>query len=162
VASSLTRTLNFRLLVNRSKSDENGDLEHEAFKETFADSLRAHLDIAEARFQSAVSDGGENGDEAAKLERPSDNVEIILACLDCVEDGDDFIERLRSEVRKTLVDRRDSSLVLSTIHKAKGIEWERVFVVGLEKYIPSKYATREWQLQQENNMAYVAVTRAKS
>jgi superfamily I DNA/RNA helicase len=132
------------------------------YKETFADRLRDHLDIEEARYQASVVGGQDDGDEAAKIERLSDNVEIILACLDCVEDGDDFIELLKSEVRKTLLDRRDSSLLLSTIHKAKGLEWERVFVVGLEKYIPSKYATRDWQLEQENNMAYVAVTRAKS
>jgi len=49
---------------------------------------------------------------------------------------------------------------LSTIHRAKGGEWDRVFIldVGL---MPSKYATEEWQQQQEVNLIYVAVTRAK-
>lgn len=50
--------------------------------------------------------------------------------------------------------------VLSTIHKAKGLENDRVFFLCPE-LIPSKYATQPWQMQQENNLAYVAITRAK-
>lgn len=49
---------------------------------------------------------------------------------------------------------------LSTIHKAKGLENDRVFLICPE-LIPSKYATQPWQLEQESNLAYVAYTRAK-
>lgn len=53
-------------------------------------------------------------------------------------------------------------LTLSTIHKAKGREWGRVFALGMNTYSPSKYAKQEWELQQEDNLCYVQVTRAKS
>ena len=51
-------------------------------------------------------------------------------------------------------------IMLSTIHKAKGLENERVFFLCPE-LIPSKYATQPWQYEQENHLRYVAITRAK-
>jgi superfamily I DNA/RNA helicase len=53
-------------------------------------------------------------------------------------------------------------LTLSTIHKAKGREWDRVFVLGMDRYSPSKWARQAWELVQEDNLCYVQVTRAKS
>lgn len=52
-------------------------------------------------------------------------------------------------------------LTLSTIHRAKGKEWDRVFAIGMETYSPSRFATEPWELQQEDNLCYVQVTRAK-
>lgn len=51
-------------------------------------------------------------------------------------------------------------IMLSTIHKAKGLENDRVFFL-LPDIIPSKYATQPWQIEQEMNLKYVAITRAK-
>lgn len=53
-----------------------------------------------------------------------------------------------------------NSAVLSTIHKSKGLENDRIFFLCPE-LIPSKYATQPWQLKQESNLQYVAITRAK-
>lgn len=53
-----------------------------------------------------------------------------------------------------------STLTLSTVHKAKGREWKRVYLLGRNKHMPSKYARQAWQLLQEDNLCYVAVTRA--
>jgi superfamily I DNA/RNA helicase len=50
--------------------------------------------------------------------------------------------------------------MLSTIHKAKGLENDRIFFLCPE-LIPSKYATQPWQYEQEANLKYVAITRAK-
>lgn len=56
---------------------------------------------------------------------------------------------------------RSDYLILSTVHRAKGDEAKRVFVVGsnlLPFYHPSQTS---WQRQQELNILYVALTRAK-
>ncbi len=53
-------------------------------------------------------------------------------------------------------------VTLSTIHKSKGREWDRVYILGFSKYLPSTYARKDWQKRQEENLAYVAITRAKS
>jgi superfamily I DNA/RNA helicase len=51
-------------------------------------------------------------------------------------------------------------VTLSTVHKSKGDEAKNVFI--LERHlIPSQYATTKDQIQQEKNLLYVAVTRAK-
>jgi DNA helicase-2/ATP-dependent DNA helicase PcrA len=55
-----------------------------------------------------------------------------------------------------------NAVTLSTVHKSKGREWPRVFLLGQEKYMPSKYARQAWQLEQEMNLIYVAYTRAMS
>lgn len=52
-------------------------------------------------------------------------------------------------------------ILLCTVHRSKGLEWDRVFLLDREAYMPSKYARQEWQLDQEINLIYVAVTRAK-
>ncbi len=55
---------------------------------------------------------------------------------------------------------RKKCMTLSSIHKAKGREWERVFILGMNAYMPSRYAVRDWQKEQERNLAYVAITRS--
>ena len=52
-------------------------------------------------------------------------------------------------------------LTFSTVHKAKGREWDNVYLLGRNKLMPSKYAKQEWELEQERNLIYVAVTRAR-
>ncbi len=54
-----------------------------------------------------------------------------------------------------------SGIVLSSIHKSKGLEADNVFLLDAH-LMPSKYATSEDQLKQEANLRYVAITRAKS
>jgi hypothetical protein len=38
--------------------------------------------------------------------------------------------------------------------------WKRVYILGMNKYMPSRYAKKDWQMQQEHNLMYVAVTRS--
>jgi DNA helicase-2/ATP-dependent DNA helicase PcrA len=60
-------------------------------------------------------------------------------------------------------DRDDERLVLSTIHSAKGLEWQCVFVIWIvDGRFPSVYAFGEDdELEEERRLFYVAVTRAK-
>lgn len=51
-------------------------------------------------------------------------------------------------------------ILLSTIHKSKGLENDTIFFLCPE-LIPSVYATQSWELIQERNLKYVAITRAK-
>ena len=54
-------------------------------------------------------------------------------------------------------------MVLSTIHQAKGLEWEAVFVLNMSAgQFPSERAVREANgLEEERRLFYVAITRAK-
>jgi DNA helicase-2/ATP-dependent DNA helicase PcrA len=53
-----------------------------------------------------------------------------------------------------------SFVVLSTIHKAKGLEADRVFI-DRSDLLPHPAAKPGWQSTQERNILYVALTRAK-
>ena len=57
----------------------------------------------------------------------------------------------------------DERLILSTIHSAKGLEWQCVFVIWLvDGRFPSSYSfLTEEELEEERRLLYVAVTRAK-
>lgn len=57
---------------------------------------------------------------------------------------------------------RFNNLTLSTVHKSKGREWGNVYVLGFSEYMPSPMAKQAWEKQQENNLIYVAFTRAQS
>lgn len=50
---------------------------------------------------------------------------------------------------------------LSTIHKAKGLEAENVYIL-CNSSMPSKLAKHDWEKLQEKNLIYVAYTRAKN
>ncbi|MDZ7617859.1 MAG: ATP-dependent helicase [Patescibacteria group bacterium] len=58
----------------------------------------------------------------------------------------------------------DDYLVLSTIHSAKGLEWDAVFVIhASDGNIPSDMATKSPdEIEEERRLFYVALTRAKS
>jgi len=57
----------------------------------------------------------------------------------------------------------DEKLTISTIHSAKGLEWNTVFVMSLvDGYFPSfRSLTDPDQLEEERRLLYVAMTRAK-
>jgi DNA helicase-2/ATP-dependent DNA helicase PcrA len=51
-------------------------------------------------------------------------------------------------------------IIFSTVHKAKGLESNNVYIICPE-LMPSKRAKKQWQKEQEQNLIYVAYTRAK-
>lgn len=61
---------------------------------------------------------------------------------------------------KTLFSRENAEFTLSSIHRAKGLEWETVYFLDSWR-LPSKFATTEAELQQEDNLTYVAITRSQ-
>lgn len=61
---------------------------------------------------------------------------------------------------ETMFGDEGTGIVLSSIHKSKGLEADNVFLLN-SHLIPSQYASTEEQLKQENNLLYVAITRAK-
>ena len=58
----------------------------------------------------------------------------------------------------------DDYLVLSTIHSAKGLEWDAVYVIhAADGNIPSDMATKNpAEIEEERRLFYVALTRAKN
>ncbi len=58
----------------------------------------------------------------------------------------------------------EKPLVLSTIHSAKGLEWDTVFIMGLiDGVLPVTFSLdSEEEIEEEQRLFYVAITRAKN
>lgn len=55
-----------------------------------------------------------------------------------------------------------AAVTLSTIHAAKGLEWDVVFIMGLtEGYLPITYALTDSAIREEQRLLYVGLTRAR-
>ncbi|GGL78264.1 DNA helicase [Streptomyces fumigatiscleroticus] len=53
-------------------------------------------------------------------------------------------------------------VTLASLHSAKGLEWDAVFLVGVaEGMIPITYAKTDEQIEEERRLLYVGVTRAR-
>lgn len=89
-----------------------------------------------------------------------DCLRIIVA--DCMSKNKHSVKDLVAEIQEMFGERdaRKPTLMLSTIHKAKGREWKRVFALGRNEFLPSPWAKQEWQQVQEANLEYVLITRA--
>jgi DNA helicase-2/ATP-dependent DNA helicase PcrA len=100
--------------------------------------------------------------EAGALQDKIDTIEVIVNELE----SNATVWQLRSEIMKLFGDTEagvpSDTLTLSTVHKSKGREWPVVYLYGRTSYMPSMFAKQEWQLTQENNLIYVAVTRAQA
>jgi len=99
-------------------------------------------------------------DHEEKIAGITDRAECLLAVLDSalVQDSGALREALAS-----LFARENERVVLSTIHRAKGLEWPTVLHLDPWR-IPSKWARRsgnDRQLNQELNLRYVCETRAQ-
>ena len=57
-------------------------------------------------------------------------------------------------------DENREGVILSTIHKAKGLEADNVYIL-CNSSMPSKLAKKDWEKVAEQNLIYVAYTRAK-
>lgn len=102
------------------------------------------------------------GNEAA-ADAVADKVDALRAMIEGMEPTA-TVDALRARIREMFEDSdgaRRPAVVLSTIHRSKGLEWHRVHWYGSDRFQPSPYARQAWQLDQENNLMYVAATRAQ-
>lgn len=100
------------------------------------------------------------GETAAKWEA----LNSLLAMVDELPEGatiKDFAVEIADRAHSQHEPTQDA-VTLSTIHAAKGLEWDFVFIVGLnEGVIPISFAKTESEIQEERRLLYVAITRAR-
>lgn len=98
-------------------------------------------------------------DDEAKLEAITDKVGAILFLIEGLKEDRRDIASLKAGIDYLFKD-KDKCVKLCTLHKAKGLEADRVFWLNRNE-CPAKWARREWQQVEEINLCYVAATRAK-
>lgn len=92
-----------------------------------------------------------------------ESLNALLHILDEMPDAttlSDFYRELLERSR-TQHEPEAAGITLATIHAAKGLEWQHVFLIGVnEGYLPISYAKTEAEIAEENRLLYVGVTRA--
>lgn len=91
-----------------------------------------------------------------------ENLKELVNALEDFEDLETFLEHV-SLVSDTTQNATQETVTLMTIHSAKGLEFDHVFLVGWEEGVfPSQKVVVEGDdLEEERRLAYVALTRAK-
>jgi DNA helicase II / ATP-dependent DNA helicase PcrA len=73
----------------------------------------------------------------------------------------DFVDELRRRAAQQHAPTVEG-VTLASLHSAKGLEWDAVFLVGLsEGTLPTPYAKTPEALEEERRLLYVGVTRAR-
>lgn len=91
-------------------------------------------------------------------------VESLINFTKGLKNLDQFYEK-KQIFEKILNKKNDSKLILSTIHKSKGLEYDDVFVIDLiENEFPMilDMDDKDMRMEEERRMFYVAMTRARS
>lgn len=122
--------------------------------------IQTLINKLEAYKEKEIKKNKEKGNDT-KCQIIEDQVETLMVFIDQCKVNDP-ITTLITKIQELFDDTENKQiLTLSTIHKSKGREWDRVFALGMDEYSPSKWAKKNWELQQEDNLLYVQVTRAK-
>lgn len=90
----------------------------------------------------------------------SNKLDMIRA-LEVLSEDIETSEELINKIKEMFSDKKTDGISLSTIHKAKGLEADNVYI-ACRSLMPSKSATQPWEIEQERNLMYVAYTRAKN
>lgn len=89
-----------------------------------------------------------------------DKVDCLQVVIERLRDPQRSVQGLKDALRDLFEDTARGRLTLSTIHKAKGKEWPQVGILRPD-LLPAPWARQDWEIQQEINLQYVAITRAQ-
>jgi superfamily I DNA/RNA helicase len=119
------------------------------------DHLLTKLDTYRTReTEKAIAQGSE-----AKAEQIGDKVDSITCLINGLSENSRTVSEL-NRVIDTLFADKSNAVTLATIHKAKGLEADNVFWLESTN-AACRWIRLPWQVKQEDNLCYVAATRAK-
>lgn len=126
--------------IKKSKHEYMSD-----FMSYFQDDLQQQIDIAMQRDQES---------KVSALHDKKETLEVLCENIrsNYVSDLLVYLDSLFSQGKGTM---------LSSVHKAKGLESDKVYLLCPDSF-PHALARKDWQIEQEKNILYVAVTRAKN
>ena len=106
------------------------------------------------------------GDEGVtKLENVEELKSTLLTYMEGAEEPtlSGFLEEISLYTDQDRNEEADDAVTLMTIHSAKGLEYDTVFLIGMEDGIFPGVRSMESEesLEEERRLAYVAITRAK-
>ncbi len=138
------------------------------------DTVRARVDDGPgAMLEVALTDSGYlgeleaaatgSGPERAEAEGRIENLGELVGVASEAESVEQFLEQVSLVADTDDLDGDETTVVLMTLHSAKGLEFPLVFIMGMEDGVfPHMRALGEPQeLEEERRLCYVGITRAR-
>ena len=113
------------------------------------------------------------GNESSKLEKGSDDLKDLkvaaksFSTIDALLDHAQHMSAMNKEI-KNMSRHFTDAITLSTIHRSKGLEYEKVYIISaVDGSLPHDFALESYRagddapLEEERRLFYVAMTRAK-
>lgn len=115
-------------------------------------------ELAKIAIKYAKSTGCELGEarESEEYRSYEDKVSAIGIIAGDISRSSSVVNRILS-----IFNDKAQGICLATIHKSKGLECDRVFILCPSKMMHARSMQIEWMAEQEANLVYVAYTRAK-
>jgi superfamily I DNA/RNA helicase len=123
----------------------------------FQTNLDRHYLNEVSRLEKKAMNTRVNPSQFEMLQDRNNCIEAVMQGLQTVGELVDRLKNLFSDCDKT--GQPKEKVLLSSVHRAKGLEAESVFILEPEK-MPHPMAQLEWELSQEYNIKYVALTRS--
>jgi DNA helicase II / ATP-dependent DNA helicase PcrA len=97
----------------------------------------------------------------AKVERINDQIDTLVVLIERTrEQGGSTVDDLKVVIDSMFADDVAGDVVtLCSLHRSKGREWDTVYILGLNEFFGR--GEQPWMQEQEVNLLYVGVTRAK-
>ena len=152
----------YQILREIKKAAEDMDLdtliEHIAVKTGFKNFLLDGTPEGEGRWENVL----ELATVAADQEKEVQD-EFVQVEEDGITQLDKFLERVALIQDTDTFDPNAESVTLMTLHSAKGLEFDTVFIIGMEEGIfpHSRSTMDESEMEEERRLCYVGITRAK-
>ncbi len=142
--------------INDSKLNQIRELIKLSINKSPADAIGIFLD--EFYKQYIKKKYGDSYDERIE------DIEQLLSIASEYDLVDKFISDSLLDANLVDVNEPNSRIILSTIHQAKGLEWDNVFIVGLvQGAFPTKHSLHSVEkLEEERRLFYVACSRART
>lgn len=102
-------------------------------------------------------------ERSIEAENRLENLQELVGFAQAFDELDEFLEQIGLVADTDDLDDDDSSVVLMTLHSAKGLEFPVVFILGLEDGIfpHIRAMTEPEEMEEERRLAYVGLTRAE-
>jgi DNA helicase-2/ATP-dependent DNA helicase PcrA len=153
----------YQLLREIKKAAEDMDLdmliEHIAVKTGFKTFLLDGTPEGEGRWENVL----QLATVASEQEKEVQEDEFVQLEEDGISQLDKFLERVALIQDTDTFDPNVESVTLMTLHSAKGLEFNTVFIIGMEEGIfpHSRSTMDESEMEEERRLCYVGITRAK-
>jgi len=119
----------------------------------------AFLKCLRIYFQDRSEQIRQGSSSKQKLDYLTDQIKTIESIYSRGEsrDIDELIDEIEDSFRES-----SATVTLCTVHKAKGLEADRVFIIAPNEIPLIREGQKDWEKQQEIHLKYVALTRSRS